>query len=38
MFTEDDILLVEFDHLGRSVLKFSVQYLARIDQEWYPIV
>lgn len=38
MFTEDDILLVEFDHLGRSVVKFSVQYLARIDQEWYPIV
>ena len=37
-FTEDDILLVEFDHVGRSVVRFSVQYLARIDNEWRPIV
>ncbi len=37
-FTEDDLLRVEFDHVGRSVLKFSVQYLARIQGEWRPIV
>ncbi len=38
VFTEDDVLLVEFDHTGRSVQRFSVQYLARIDNQWRPIV
>ena len=37
-FTEDDVLLVEFDHVGRSIVRFSVQYLARIGDEWRPIV
>lgn len=37
-FTENDLLHVEFDHIGRSVSKFSVQYLARIQGEWQPIV
>ena len=36
-FTENDLLLVEFDHAGRSVSKFSVQYLARIQGGWRPI-
>ena len=36
-FTENDLLRVEFDHMGRSVSKFSVQYLARIQGEWQPI-
>ena len=38
LFTEDDVLLVEFDHSGKSVVRFSIQYLARIDDEWHPIV
>ncbi len=37
-FTENDLLQVEFDHIGRSVAKFSVQYLARIQGERQPIV
>jgi hypothetical protein len=37
-FTENDLLLVEFDHMGRSVSKFSVQYVARLAGEWRPIV
>jgi hypothetical protein len=37
-FTETDLLLVEFDHVGRSVSKFSVQYLARVAGKWQPIV
>ncbi len=37
-FTENDLLRVEFDHVGRSVSKFSVQYLARVQDEWWPIV
>ncbi len=37
-FTDNDLLRVEFDHIGRSVSKFSVQYLARIQGEWQPIV
>jgi len=38
LFTENDMLLVEFDHSGKSVVRFSVRYLARIDDEWHPIV
>ena len=37
-FTENDLMSVEFDHIGRSVSKFSVQYLARIEGEWQPVV
>ena len=37
-FTEDDVLLVTLVHVGSSVTHFSVQYIARIDDEWYPIV
>ena len=38
LFTADDILAVQFDHIGRSVVKFSVQYIAHIRDEWQPIV
>ncbi len=38
VFTEDDVLLVTLVHVGSSVTHFSVQYIARIDDEWYPIV
>lgn len=27
-----------FDRVGPKVVKFSVQYLAKIDEEWHPIV
>ena len=37
-FTVDDVLAVQFDHVGRSVVKFAVQYLARIRDEWQPVV
>jgi hypothetical protein len=37
-FTDNDLLRVEFDHIGRAVSKFSVQYLARVAGEWQPVV
>ena len=37
-FTEDDLLLVRFEHIGSTVVNFSVQYLGRINGDWHPIV
>ena len=37
-FTEDDMLIVTFDHTGQLIAKFSVQYLARVNQDWQSIV
>lgn len=38
LFSEDDAVLVRFTHIGETVVNFSVQYLARINQEWQSIV
>lgn len=37
-FTVNDLLLVEFERIGSSIIKFSVQYIARINEEWQSIV
>jgi len=37
-FTQDDKVLVHLEREGRIVAKFSVQYRARIQGEWQPIV
>lgn len=36
--TQDDQVLVHLEREGRPVVKFSVQYRARIEGEWHPIV
>jgi hypothetical protein len=36
--SSDDNVRVSFDRAGPRVLRFSVQYVARIAGEWQPIV
>lgn len=38
VLTPDGEVLVHFEREGRTVVKFSVQYRARIRGEWRPIV
>jgi hypothetical protein len=37
-FTHEDEVLVRFEREGRTMVKFSVQYRAKIREEWRPIV
>lgn len=37
-FSEIDKAHVTFDREQQAIVQFSVQYLARIDNEWQPIV
>ncbi len=36
--TQDDEILVHLEREGGPVIEFSVQYRARIQGEWWPIV
>ena len=36
--TQDDEILIHLEREGRTVVKFSIQYRARIQRGWRPIV
>ncbi len=36
--TDNDVIKVRFDRVGKAVVDFAVQYLAFIQERWHPIV
>lgn len=38
ILTADDEIIVHLERAGRAVVKFGVQYRARIRGEWHPVV